>query len=114
MPRRRVRGEHHGIADKIKDRNDNYLQLSDLIDRALIEPALKLTRNAKTELPKLRNLGHRSAHGRYFTAQKNDLDKVEDGVRVVVEELENCSDAAGGDPVQQTRSKCPVPLLGGA
>ena len=79
--------EHKGIANKIKDANGNYFQLTELIDRALAEAALKLSRNAKTELPKLKNLGHRSAHGRYFTAQKPDIEKMEDGVRVVVEEL---------------------------
>lgn len=79
--------EHHGIANKIKDRNQNYFQLTDLIDRALNEPTLHLTRNSKTELPKLRNIGHRSAHGRHFTAQRTDIAKVEDGVRVVVQEF---------------------------
>lgn len=79
--------EHKGIANKIKDATGNYFQLTELIDRALAETALKLSRNTKTELPKLKNLGHRSAHGRYFTAQKPDTEKVEDGIRVVVEEL---------------------------
>jgi hypothetical protein len=79
--------EHKHIADKIKDANGNYFPLTELIDRALAEAALKLSRNTITELPKLKTLGHRSAHGHYFTAQKPDIEKVEDGVRVVVEEL---------------------------
>jgi acetate kinase len=79
--------EHRNIANKIKDRNDNYLQLTELIDKALAEPALHLTRNSKKELPKLRNIGHRTAHGRHFTAQRTDIEKVEDGVRVVVQEF---------------------------
>jgi hypothetical protein len=79
--------EHKGIANKIKDASGNYFQLTELIDRALAEATLKLSRNTKTELPKLKNLGHRSAHGRYFTALRTDIDKVEDGVRVVAEEL---------------------------
>lgn len=81
--------EHHKIADKITDARGNYLQLSELVDRALAEPAFRLTRNAKMCLPKLRNIGHRSAHGRHFTAQRPDIEKVEDGVRVVVEEFLN-------------------------
>jgi hypothetical protein len=76
-----------GIEHKIKDARGDYVQLSDLIDRALAEPKLKLSRNSKKELPKLRNLGHRSAHGRHFTAQASDIQKVEDGLRVVVEEF---------------------------
>jgi hypothetical protein len=79
--------ENKGVAHKIKDGNGDYLHLSDLIDRALAEQKLGLSRNTKKELPKLRSLGHRSAHGRYFTAQPGDLAKVEDAVRVVVEEL---------------------------
>jgi hypothetical protein len=50
--------EHKNVANKIKDGSGNYFQLTELIDRALA-----------------------------FTAQKSDTEKVEDGVRVVVEEL---------------------------
>ncbi|GAA0001895.1 hypothetical protein [Bradyrhizobium diazoefficiens] len=81
--------EHHSIEAKIKDGSGNYVHLSELIDAALREPSFKLSRNAKTALPKLRNVGHRSAHGRYFTAQQSDIENVEDGVRVVVEEFLN-------------------------
>ena len=30
--------EHQGVAHKVKDANHNYVQLSELIDRALVEP----------------------------------------------------------------------------
>jgi hypothetical protein len=79
--------EHQRIANKIINASGDYVQLSELIDRTLAEPKLKLSRNGKKELPKLRNLGHRSAHGRHFTAQAADIQKVEDGLRVVVEEF---------------------------
>jgi hypothetical protein len=79
--------EHQGVAHKVKDAAGNYLHLSDLIGRALAEPNFKLSRNSKTELPKLRDIGHRSAHGRHFTAQPSDIAKVGGGVRVVVEEF---------------------------
>lgn len=81
--------EHQGVGNNAKDASGNYLQLSDLIDQALAEPSFTLSRNCKTALPKLRNVGHRSAHGRYFTAQLSDISKVEDGIRVVVEEFLN-------------------------
>jgi hypothetical protein len=58
-----------------------------LIDAALNEPKFPLSRNVKAALPKLRNVGHRSAHGRFFTAQRSDIEKVEDGVRIAVEEF---------------------------
>lgn len=79
--------EGKGIASKIQDASGNFFQLSDLISAALSEPQLKLSRNAKSALPKLRDVGHRSAHGRYFNADPNDIEHVRDGCRVVVEEF---------------------------
>jgi hypothetical protein len=79
--------ESKSIADQIKDGSGNYVQLTALIDAALNEPKLPLSRNVKLALPKLRNVGHRSAHGRFFTAQRSDIEKVEDGVRIAVEEF---------------------------
>ncbi len=79
--------EAKGVATSIQDAAGNYLQLSDLVSRALAEPALPLSRNAKKALPSLKDLGHKSAHGRYFTAQKSDVDAAEPGCRVLVEEL---------------------------
>jgi hypothetical protein len=35
----------------------------------------------------LKNTGHMLAHGRYFHARREDLDKLQDGCRVVVEEI---------------------------
>lgn len=76
-----------GIEGKIKDGSGNYLQLTDLISKALVEPSFSLSRNAKKALPSLRDLGHMSAHGRFFTAQKGDVDKMQPGCRVVIEEF---------------------------
>jgi hypothetical protein len=81
--------EHLAIGGNIKDQKGNYFQLSALIDAAIAEPKLKLSRNSKSALPKLRNVGHRSAHGRHFTAQRSDIDKLEDDLRVVGEEFLN-------------------------
>lgn len=79
--------EARGVEAKIKDGTGNYLQLSDLISKALAEPSFNLSRNAKRALPGLRDLGHMSAHGRYFTAQKGDVDAMQPGCRIVVEEF---------------------------
>lgn len=79
--------EHRKIADQIKDAQGNYVQLTDLINAALNQSTFTLSRNAKAVLPKLRNVGHRSAHGRYFTAQKGDIEKIEDGTRLAIEEF---------------------------
>jgi hypothetical protein len=79
--------EAKGLAAKIKDSDGNYLQLSDLVAKALAEPTWSLSRNSKKALPKLRDIGHMSAHGRYFCARKEDLEAVKPGCRVVVEEF---------------------------
>jgi len=79
--------EHKNIADKIKDDKGNYLQLSDLVHKALSENAWTLSRNTRKFLPDLRDVGHMSAHGRYYSARKPDVERVRQGCRVVVEEF---------------------------
>lgn len=79
--------EANAVEGNIKDAYGNYFQLTELISRALAEHAFTLSRNAKKALPGLRDLGHMSAHGRFFTAQRGDLDKAQPGCRVVIEEF---------------------------
>lgn len=79
--------EHKGNADKIKSADGNYLHLSELVQRAIAETSWTLSRNAKKGLPHLRDVGHMSAHGRHFLARKEDLERVQLGCRVVVEEF---------------------------
>ena len=38
-------------------------------------------------LPQLRDIGHLSAHGRHYQARREDIDRVQQGCRVVIEEL---------------------------
>lgn len=79
--------EGRGIAQKIKDAAGNYHQLSDLVAATLAENAWTLSRNTKKDLPSLRDIGHMSAHGRYFTARKEDVEALKPACRIVVEEL---------------------------
>jgi len=79
--------EGKNLSGTIKKNNGDYLQLSDLITKALAEQSWTLSRNARQALPLLRDVGHRSAHGRYFTAKKKDIDDVCSGCRVAVEEF---------------------------
>jgi hypothetical protein len=79
--------EHHGIAQKIKGADGNYFQLTKLVELAMQETAFPLSRNAKTALPKLKDIGHMSAHGRYFTARPDDVEKLQPDFRVAMEEL---------------------------
>jgi hypothetical protein len=79
--------EHKGLSAKVKNKDGNYFYLSDLIRVLLAEQSLTLSRNAKEALPKLKKLGDQSAHGRFFTAQLNDIERVRDDFRVIFEEL---------------------------
>jgi hypothetical protein len=75
------------IAAKIKSKGGDYVQLTDLISEAMAEPTFSLSRNTKRALPRLRDLGHMSSHGRYFTAQKSDVDTLRHDFRVALEEF---------------------------
>jgi hypothetical protein len=79
--------EFHKIANKIKDGNGDFFFLSDLIRCILAEPSWNLTRNTKTALPRLKDIGDKSAHSRRYHAVRNDLDKLLPEIRVVVQEL---------------------------
>jgi len=79
--------ETKNIATKIKNKNGDYVQLTELISMALAEPSWSLSRNTKRALPRLRDLGHMSSHGRHFTAQKGDVDAVRQDFRVALEEF---------------------------
>ena len=79
--------ENNGIAHKIRNAQGNYGDLSELISRALAENSWNLSRNTRKYLPGLRDVGHMSAHGRYYTARKDDLDAIRLPCRVVIEEF---------------------------
>jgi hypothetical protein len=79
--------ENKHVAHKVKDAQGNYQHLSDLIQSALGETAWTLSRNTRKVLPQMRDIGHQSAHGRYFCARKEDIDKLRPGCRVVIEEF---------------------------
>jgi len=79
--------EARGVAEKIKDTAGDYLQLSDLVTRALSETTWTLSRNCKKALPSLRDAGHNSAHGRYYHARREDLEGLRPSCRLVIEEF---------------------------
>jgi hypothetical protein len=79
--------EAKDIAHKITGADGNYFHLSKLVDLACAEPALRLSRNTKKALPKLKELGHLSAHGRHFTARQDDVERVQSDFRIAIEEL---------------------------
>lgn len=79
--------EHHGIADKIKNASGDLLYLRDLIDQCLKEPSWNLSRNCKSAMPKLKDVGDKSAHSRRFNAHKSDIEPLLADLRLVVQEL---------------------------
>lgn len=79
--------EHIGKSSAIKGVSGDFLYLRGLVGVALNEPSWNLTRNTKKALPRLKSIGDKSAHSRRYNADRGDIDKVADDVRVVVQEF---------------------------
>lgn len=79
--------EHHKIADKIQNAHGDFFYLRDLIDRTLAEKTWNLSRNTKQALPKLKDVGDKSAHNRRYVAQRGDIQPLITDIRAVVQEL---------------------------
>lgn len=79
--------EHANIAAKIKNSSGDFLFLRDLIDKCLQEPSWNLSRNCKQALPKLKDIGDKSAHSRRYNAHRGDVDPLLSDIRLVVQEF---------------------------
>lgn len=79
--------EHHRIDTQIKNPSGDFLQLQDLVSKTLSEPTWNLSRNTKRALRSLKDVGDRSAHSRRYIAQRQDIDRIKDDLRIVVQEL---------------------------
>lgn len=79
--------ENHGIASKIKNSQGDFFFLRDLIDASLRESTWNLTRNCKQAMPRLKDVGDKSAHSRRYVAQRGDVDPLLSDIRLVVQEL---------------------------
>jgi hypothetical protein len=79
--------EKHSIAQTIKNSQGDFLYLRDLISHCLAEQSWNLSRNCKQALPKLKDIGDKSAHSRRYIAQRGDLDPLLADIRLVVQEL---------------------------
>jgi hypothetical protein len=79
--------EHHGISAKIKNSSGDFLYLRDLIDKTLSEGAWNLSRNTKQSLPRLKDIGDKSAHSRRYIAQRGDIQPLLLDIRTVVQEM---------------------------
>lgn len=79
--------EKFGLATKIQNANGDFYYLKDLIDKCLTEAAWNLSRNCKKAMPKLKDVGDKSAHSRRFNAHRGDIDPLLHDIRTVVQEL---------------------------
>lgn len=79
--------EKHGVADKLKNKDGDFFFLRDLVSATVAEPSWNLSRNTKQALPRLKDIGDKSAHSRRYNAVRGDIDPLLSDVRVVVEEL---------------------------
>lgn len=79
--------EEHKIAAKIKNSAGDFFYLADLIDAMLTETTWNLGRNVKAALPRLKNVGDKSAHSRRYNAHREDIDRLAIDFRDVCQEL---------------------------
>jgi hypothetical protein len=79
--------EKHRLAASIKNGQGEFLYLGDLIAACLAESSWNLSRNCKQALPRLKDVGDKSAHSRRYIAQRGDLDPLLVDIRLVAQEL---------------------------
>ncbi len=84
--------EHFQIEAKIKGVDNNFLYLSDLVDKTIAEHndntgKWNLSRNTTDALKKIKSKGDLSAHSRRYNAHRSDIDELKDGLRVTTQEL---------------------------
>lgn len=79
--------EQHKLAACIKNSSGDFLFLKELIGKCLQQSAWNLSRNCKLAMPKLKDIGDKSAHSRRYNAHRGDIDPLLADIRLVVQEL---------------------------
>lgn len=79
--------ESQGRENEIRDDKGSYLMLRDLSGVAVKPGGLSIGRNAKHALEHVKEAGDLAAHNRRYLTRKGDLDRVQTGARVLLEEL---------------------------
>jgi hypothetical protein len=79
--------EHYGRASEIKGTDGHFLMLNGLAGFLENDKAFNVSRSGLQGLRDFKKLGDLSAHSRRFNARKEDIDRVQNGLRVIVEEL---------------------------
>jgi len=73
--------------DRIRGSDGNYFQLSQIINEAVRNTTLDLSRNAKDYLGIFKEKGDLSAHNIFHNCRRKDLDLVQSKFRHLIEEL---------------------------
>jgi len=79
--------EKLGIAQSIKDSNGNYYLLERIVQDAISNSSLTLSRNTKDCLDKFRTLGNFSAHKIFYVCKPSYIQEVILDYRATIEEL---------------------------
>lgn len=78
--------ENLRIDDEIKDQHGNIMMLEGIVNNAVNNQSLKLSR-IRNRYNDFRKIGNFSAHGITYTASKKDVDDIKLDYRVMLEEL---------------------------
>lgn len=78
--------EANGLDTNIKLPGGDFMQLRGLIDQTLAEN-WNLGRSVRPALPRLKDIGDKSAHDRRYNAMRRDIDNIKGDLRIVVQAL---------------------------
>jgi hypothetical protein len=79
--------QNHSIEHEIMDSRGNYKSLSDIINNAISNHKLGLSKTPRSCLDDFRTIGNFSAHKIYYNAKRGDLKKCILDYRATIEEL---------------------------
>lgn len=79
--------EHERIQHRIQSNNGDYYMLNKIIIDAVDGKGLTLGRETKKILRELKIIGDRSAHNRRYNTVKADLERIQLGTRLAIDEL---------------------------
>lgn len=79
--------KEHKIDSEIRGVDGNYINLSEIINKAISNLTIDLSKNAKEYLDIFREKGNLSAHNHFHNARKKDIELAQAKFRHLVEEL---------------------------
>jgi len=79
--------EHLGLEKQIREPDGNYCSFNKLIDAAMQNPKIKLSKIARSDLKTIKKFGDTAAHNRRLNLIKQDIDKHSDSIRLIIDEL---------------------------